>query len=343
MSGVNNENKMSKDRQLDSNNLSPPGETDSIPATNDPDKKHIRTAGEKVFDEITYRGVDWLLNTAVAVTTSFVATRTKLGIKYFSNPVTNFFKRRLSVFTKNEKKLNEMASGGTLFTSIVLGGFAIIPVIMGMEANKKEIVKSLDRTIYGKDKVESDPLFEQSYLEIEREPKQDFMTGMYARFMALAPILAGMMVFDGFLKRRLYEPVAKCSKWIAEKLRIAPQSMKDKVMVAADGTKSTDWDALHQSLSADITLTLVYSYLHEHIYKRLADKLNRKEGDELNLRHETDIEDVKQTTHNSAPAKTTERTKQHNATLPTTNIEAQDLQYHARAEEMQHSNTLSAT
>lgn len=298
-----------------------------------PDNKHVRTAGEKIFDEITYRGLDWLLNTTVAVGFAYWTERTHAGRKYFTEPVTHFFKRILKPLVKNPQKLDESAKWGSLFTSIMAGGFTIIPPIMVMEANKKPIVKKLDELYYGKERVQNDPVFEQSYKEIEKEPPQDLTTGMIARFVSLAPILAMMMAIPQTLTKWVYQPIAKRSQWLTDTLHIKPKKLINTVQPAKDGTPINDWEYIHQTFGADVSVTLLYSFLHEYTYKYFSDRMNRESGQESNLRTERDMEQATEPGNVShEPSNSKMQPAPSSGAKPTGVIAAEGLSYGSRTQ-----------
>lgn len=261
-----------KENKQINQSVNPHHATQQEPASSD----MIRTAGEKVFDEITYRGVNWILNSAVGVTFNYVTSRTEFGEKRISAPMTGFFRRTLRPFFKNPERLRNGAEWGKNFVSIMVGGFAIIPFIEALERNKKAVVKSFDKAIYGEEKVQNDPIFEKAYAEIDREPEQSFGIGMVTRFLAIAPILAAVVTFPQQLNK-VYDFFGGISKWTAENvLRIKATSLKNKIKPGEDGTKINDWDWIHNKIGFDYSLTLVYAYLHEYLYKGFSDLFGKK-------------------------------------------------------------------
>lgn len=256
-------------KPAESPSVSPPSAKSAEPASSD----MIRTAGEKVFDEITYRGVNWILNSAVGVTFNYVTTRRS---KYISEKITGFFRSGLRPFFKNTESLENGANWGSNFVSIMVGGFAIIPFIEALERNKKAVVKSFDKAIYGEEKVENDPMFKKAYEEIDREPEQSFSLGMVTRFMAIAPILAAVVTFPQQLNK-VYNFFGGISKWTAENiLQIKATRLKNRVLPGEDGKPINDWDWIHNKIGFDYSLTLVYAYLHEYLYKGFADLFGKK-------------------------------------------------------------------
>ena len=54
--------------------------------------EQFTTFGEKLHNEMTYRGVDLFLNSAIGVAVTYWSNKTKSGEKYFKEPVANLFK-----------------------------------------------------------------------------------------------------------------------------------------------------------------------------------------------------------------------------------------------------------
>jgi hypothetical protein len=238
-----------------------------------PTGKHKRdfvSAGERIHNEITYRGVDLFLNTAAAVAFAVWSSRTHTGQKYFLEPVKGFFRTALKPFFKTVEGLEKGAGGGASFISIMFGGTAIIPPIMFLEdaKNKKNIVHGIDNMVYGKDKVDNDPKFAAAYQEIEQQPKKDFGTGMIARLIVLAPLIYSTInpKINGFLEKNYYSHLAKGSKTVAEVLHIKPGQFMQKI--GSDG--KSNWEFLHNTIAFDLGLTAFYSVLHEFVYKSFA-------------------------------------------------------------------------
>ena len=258
----------------------------------EPDKKPFVSAGKTIHNEITYRGIDWLVNSAVGISFAYWSSRTHSGQKYFTKPVTNFFKTILKPVMKSEQSLEEGAKWGTMFASIMAGGTTIIPVMMAMEnkTNKKGIIKWLDEKWYGKEAVANNPQFEESYKAIDNEPHKSFAIGMASRFAALAPLIA-MSVYsptNKVLIKHVYDPIGTGSKWVAKKVGIKPSAeMLDPLKGALEHIEGdpnipkrmmSNWDFLHRTIGFDLGLTFLYSFLHEVAYKGLA-KMGVKETD----------------------------------------------------------------
>lgn len=267
-----------------------------------PKRKHFVSHGHRMHNEITYRIVDWLVNSTVGVAMTYWASRTKSGEKYFGQYVGGAFKKVLSPMFKNEENLMKAVEGGKSITSIMAGGFTIIPVMMFLEnkKHKKGIIRWLDEKIYGKDTVAKDPKFQEAYDKIDEEPRKGFATGMAARFLALAPIIA-ITVYPKThtaLTKYLYDPIGKGTQWLAAKAGIKPiRTLEKEIMVkrgnamvmekvlpdhslqmpangksAPPGDVLSNWDFLHRNIGFDFGLTIFYAVLHEIAYKTLAKK-----------------------------------------------------------------------
>lgn len=268
---------MEKERKIDRNKeggekVSQPGEpaiSSSLQTQDRNSPSSFRSWGMVAHNELTYRVVDLFLNSIVAVGFAYWSKRTAGGQKYFGEPVAKCFKAIIRPFTKSPETLEQGAKWGSMFASIMVGGTAIIPVMMGLEkkSTKKAIVKWVDEKIYGKEEVESDPKFKDAYKTIDEEPKKDFVTGMIARMTVLAPLI--LMTITPALNNKcikyLYDPIAKGTKFLAKSAGIKPKKM---LKVGADG--QTNWDFLHRTIGFDFGLTFFYSFLHEYAYKKFA-------------------------------------------------------------------------
>ncbi len=248
-----------------------------------PKEKEFVSKGYKIHNELTYRGIDWLLNSAVGVSCAYWTAKTENGKKIFSK-VSGFYDRLLKPIIKNESTRKVGAKGGTMFTSIMMGGFAIIPPMMWMEKkeNKKKIVKWLDEKTYGKETVANDPKFAEQYERIEEEPHKSLMGGIGSRLLALAPLL--VITFTNPIHSKLvqyiYEPIGKVSKGGAKLLRLEPKPDSKMFIEGAEqhiheSSKKpmewvNNWEFLHKTIGFDVGLTFVYAILHEVAYKRIA-------------------------------------------------------------------------
>ncbi|MDE3038537.1 MAG: hypothetical protein KGJ21_08840, partial [Pseudomonadota bacterium] len=182
---------------------------------------------------------------------------------------------------KNEKAVEEGAKWGSMFASIMAGGTAIIPPLMALENKKvkKSVIRRLDEKIYGKETVENDPKFEESYCRIDEEPKKGFVTGMAARMIAIAPLItvASLPATNKPLIKYMYDPIGRGSKWLVGKIGIKPGKMlAEGAMERIEGDPGipkkfqSNWDFLHRTIGFDFGLTIFYSIFHEIAYKALA-------------------------------------------------------------------------
>lgn len=247
------------------------------------------SVGEKIHNEIAYRGVDWLLNSAFGVAFGFWSHRTEVGRKYFAQPVEKFFTKAMSPIFKGDALKGAAEWGGT-FVSIMFGGTVTIPPLMYLENPKHKVpfIKRLDTWIYGQDKVENDPKFTQAYDEIKHQPKKDFWTGLYTRFIALAPLLAVTVYAptNKFIKKNFYDHIARGTTWVGEKLGMGEKGYWGKMDAHGnEGVPISHWKYLHRTIAFDFGLTILYSFLHEAAYKLFAkkkdDARNRKLAEKL--------------------------------------------------------------
>jgi len=245
------------------------------PASQNTGEPGFKSVGWRVHNELTYRGVDFLLNSTIGVALTYWSQRTHTGQTYFAKPVANFFKGFMKLFSKNPATLETGATAGSMFTSIILGGTAIIPPMIALENQKLKhaMVCSIDEMVYGKEAVENDPKFAELHDSITHEPKKNFATGMAARFAVLVPMLAATITpkANAFLEKHFYNHIANGTKFAARKMGIAPKNMMNTVV---DG--KSNWDFLHHTIGFDFGLTFVYSFLHEYAFKAFA-MLERKD------------------------------------------------------------------
>ncbi len=239
--------------------------------SNHSDKKEFATKGARIHNEVTYRLVDWLLNSAVGVSFTYWTERRESGQKYFGKPISDFFNKRLKPFLKTEESLKSGSKWGSMFVSIMAGGTAIIPLMVTLEnkKNKKSIIKWMDEKLYGKERVENDPTFQEAYDAIDEEPKKNFTTGMIARFAALAPLLAiTVSPANKWIEKNFYSRIGDATRWCSEKVGIKPKKLMDEATRDAKG--NTDWQFIHKTIGFDFGLTFIYAYLHEWAYKALS-------------------------------------------------------------------------
>jgi len=253
--------------------------------------KPFVSKGWRVHNTLTYFGVDWILNSMVGVATTYFTQRTKLGNTVFTKPVSGFFKAILSPVLKGDAR-NEGAKWGTMFASIMVGGFSIIPVIMGLEnkERKKRMVKWFDEKIYGKEVVANDPKFAESYKRIDEEPEKKFSDGIWSRLIAIAPLIsaASWPTTNKPLIKYLYDPIGDATKKVAKGIGIKPKSAywMDPKLGALEHIEGdpkiakqwqSNWDFFHRTIGFDFGLTVFYAIFHEIAYKTLAAMGMKKE------------------------------------------------------------------
>lgn len=274
--------------------------------------RQFTSAGRAIHNEITYRGVDWLMNSASGAAFATWTHRTETGRKWVSQPVEKFFMNALKPIFKKPGALKSGAVWGSTFISIMFGGTVTIPPLMALENHKvkRSIIKSLDESIYGKETVQNDPKFAKSYDEISREPKKDFSTGMLARIFALAPLLAITMYqpTHKILKKNFYDHIATGTKFVGEKMGFGKSEFMRRVEEHGnDGVAISNWDYVHRTIGFDFGISILYSFIHEITYKMFAKRKDDKHH------YQEDIAEVKEL---RAEGKLPPRDEQADITLP---------------------------
>ncbi len=246
-------------------------------ASNYPDKKSgFVTAGERIHHWSTYLGIDWIFNAMSGVSFAYFTKYTDFGKKYWSGPITSFFDKALKPLIKNDAQRKSSAGYGNMFMSIIAGGMFTIPPLMVLESKKikKAIVKFYDRLIYGKDKVENDSKFQEAYSDIDNAPKKDFTSGLIARFFALAPLLAMVLIPTSkkAADKVWFNHVEHASDATAKKMGFGPESFKK--IPPAEGKER--WKFIHESVAMDAGLGIPYAVLHSFFYNIFAGLLGKK-------------------------------------------------------------------
>lgn len=253
--------------------------------------KHHRafiSAGERMHGVLTYAGADWIMNSAIGVTFTFIFNRTKFGQNYISKPLESGFRFVFSPFIKNEKLLRQSINGGKDFASIMLGGTLVNPMITALEKheNKLAITKAIDNTIYGKDKTDSDPKFQKAYREIQTEPVKDTSGVWISRAIAIAPLWtatffpSAMRFMESnqvpLLKYINFDHIAGFTQGIAKTLHIKPKGWWNETKLNPTTNKQVShWDALHGYLGFDYGLTIFYAILHAVSFNLVARFMNK--------------------------------------------------------------------
>lgn len=291
---------VTKDNAADNDPGSTP--SSSLPRAETPNAGAFISKGYRVHNEITYRGIDWLLNSTVGVASTYWVEKSDWGNKHIGRPVTQFFDRILKPLIKDDIARMEGAAWAKRFANIMVGGFTIIPIMMVMENKKikKATVRWMDEKLYGKDTIANDQKFQTSYDRIDDEPRKGFWTGIVARFIAIAPLitLAVIEKTNRPLTKYIYDPIGKVTQTVAEKIGIKPIKTLEKEAklfdketnswitkpILPDGTikipknggapaptdQLSKWDFLHRIIGFDFGLTIFYAILHEIAYKSLA-------------------------------------------------------------------------
>ncbi len=226
--------------------------------------------GQNIHKWGSYLGIDWVFNTLSGVSFAYWGKYTELGQKAWSGPVEHMFEAGLSHVIKNEKQLASSVEHGSMFASIIMGGMMTIPPLMILENRgvKKSIVQSLDRVIYGNDRVERDPTFQQAYAAMDHEPKKNFTTGMLARFAALTPLLAIILIPETKEKAKAlyFDHIARGSDMLARGAGLSEETFAHLSPQEAGDR----WKHIHNAIAMDFGLGLPYAGLHSFFYDKFA-------------------------------------------------------------------------
>lgn len=262
--------------------ISPPPAEQKTAATKD-DKRGFVSAGEKIHHWTTYLTVDWVYNATVGAIFAYWGKFTPSGKKIWSNNIDWAFTKILQPFLKNPEHLKEGVKQGNTFMSIIAGGMLTIPPLLILEKGsvKKSIAKAIDRVIYGKEKVEHDPKFQQAYEELENAPKKDFWTGMTSRFAALAPLLLSVLIPSSkdWLVKNVFSHVGAASKKVVAGVGLPPEKIFKKF---SEAERAERWKYVHDdAVAMDLSFGLPYAVLHSFFYNMFAgdkDKKKKKNG-----------------------------------------------------------------
>ncbi len=235
----------------------------------------------------TYLSVDWLYNAAVGVGFSYGAKYSEIGKKYWSGPITTAFSKALKPFIKNPQQLKSSAGYGNAFVSLIAGGMFTIPVLLFLESKnvKKSVSKYFDELIYGKEKIENDPQFQEAYKAIDEAPKKDFWAGMVSRFAALAPLLAIVVIptTKKIGNKIWFDHVENASATVAGKFGFSEKSFKK---LSASEAKER-WKFIHENVAMDFGLGVPYAVLHAFFYNMFAGMFDkRKKNTNKNTSHD---------------------------------------------------------
>lgn len=233
-------------------------------------KVDFTTKGQKIHKWGTYLGVDWIFNAITGVSFAYWGKHTEEGQRIWSGPLTAFFTKNLEPLIKDKAQLLKSAENGNTFMSIIAGGMFTIPPLMILENNKVKtsIVQSLDKKMYGHELCEQDERIKAAHDSIGEEPKKDFATGMKARFVSLAPLLAIVLIpaTRKITNNAYFQHIERASDWCARQLGFSEKSFGN---LATEEAKKR-WDFIHQSVAMDLGLGMPYAMLHQFFYDKFA-------------------------------------------------------------------------
>lgn len=247
------------------------------PTPKAPDKERaFVSAGERIHHWATYLGVDWIFNAISGVGFAHWGNKTETGRKLWAEPIDKGLHKALKPFLK-EESLENGVKNGNIFFSIIAGGMMTIPPLLVLEnkKNKKAITQSLDNTIYGKDTVVNDPKFAKAYDEMDHEAKKDFKTGMLARFAALAPLLASVLIpaSEKRLSKYYFEPIGNGVEKAVSKIGITKKTFFSKK--PPEESKKL-WSSLRENIGMDLGLGVLYAPLHAFFYDKFSKSLDKE-------------------------------------------------------------------
>lgn len=267
------------------------------------EKNTFVSAGEKVHRWGTYLSVDWIFNAISGVSLSYLGKQTKLGQKYWSGPITRGFEKALSPLIKNPENLAKSAESGNIFVSIIAGGMLTIPPLMILESKsvKKSIVQRWDKIIYGKEKVENDPKFQQSYDEIDNAPDKSFASGMTSRFAALAPLLALVLIpqTKKQIDKYLFNHIENASAATMTKAGFGKEKLFGKLPVDEAQSK---WKFIHENAAMDLGLGIPYAILHSMFYNMFSKNSHDKKEGAIEEKPPTSSQNVQTTPQEQQPS-----------------------------------------
>jgi hypothetical protein len=245
----------------------------------------FKTAGEKLHKWGTYLGVDWIYNMITGVAFLYFIEYNKVGIKMWS-PIKRGLETALTPLIPDKESRAKSVSFGNTFFGIIAGGMLTIPPLMILEAKnvRKKFAKFYDRIIYGNDRVDNDPKFQAAYERMDEEPKKDFWAGMGARFLALAPLLASVLIKETRkpMNKYYFTPIAEGANKVLNKLNIDPVSVIQKVSPHISREEAQDrWDNKinKEGLPMEVGFDIPYALLHKFWYHKLAEmRKDKTEG-----------------------------------------------------------------
>lgn len=245
-------------------------------------KRSFVSTGEHIHKWSTYLSVDWIYNATAGAAFAYWGKFTPSGQAIWSKPVDAMFTTALTPVIKNPENLKWSVRQGNTFMSIIAGGMLTIPPLLILENKdiKLSIIKNLDAMVYGKEKVENDPQFQQAYDEIQHAPEKDFWTGMTSRFAALAPLLASVLIPQSrdFLVKNLFTPVGAKTKVALAGMGLPASKLFKKFPVAEQQAR---WNYIHDdAIAMDLSFGLPYAVMHAYFYDKFASGSKGKNTEE---------------------------------------------------------------
>ncbi len=150
-----------------------------------------RTKGEGLFNFGAYFGVGYVGVTAFSVYMTWLLRDFKPIAKHYTkiiDTVAESSGKMLKV--TNAAKHHDTVNSAMTIMALFFGGtvMSVLP-IKWLEDNKAEVVKGLDRTLYGKEKSDNDPSIQAAHDELEKAPKQTWKSVLGSRVLAFAATL----------------------------------------------------------------------------------------------------------------------------------------------------------
>jgi len=268
------------DKQQNTAIAAAPEQGKSPPAPAQPKKREFVSKGEQIHQWATYLSVDVVLNAIAGVAFAYWGNYTKVGQKLWKDPVTKASEKVLGLAIKDSESLAASVKNVRGFASIIAGGMLFtIPPLMLLENKKvkKSITQRLDRHIYGKEVCENDPKFQKAYDEIDNAPEKGFVVGNVARYAALAPLLASVMIPGPreVTTERFLEPFGKQLEKLAVKMGATPEKLFKNL---SEAERNERWKFLRENAAMDVGFELPYAALHYAFYNMFAGMAARRKA-----------------------------------------------------------------
>lgn len=171
--------------------------TDPIePDTPPPAKnaKRVRSWGETVFDLGTYGGITWILNEIISAwaggkiqgevkdSAGHIVQKAGAHNAAFNEKVLGF-KGLLNI---PKEKFPRLIDRPLKILYLCIGGTAVVPLVKYLEDRKGKIVEAVDNTIYGHERIKSDPVLIEAHKEMSELPKQTWGSLFEGRLVVMA-------------------------------------------------------------------------------------------------------------------------------------------------------------